>query len=113
MLQDVGGTFGPFSVDERHWVESRIWADAGQCLVALGHSDGSTEAIPISEPGRLLLADKLRQLSEAQILTIFKSADFPDPATGEMNGRVTLWVKAFEDKVRQIADRPACPAIKK
>jgi len=113
MLQDVGLTFGPSAVDERNWVATRIWADAGGCLVALGHSDQSTEVIPISEPGRLLLADKLRQLSEAQILTIFKSADFPDPATGEMNGRVTLWVKAFEDKVRQIADRPACPAIPK
>jgi hypothetical protein len=55
----------------------------------------------------------LSQLSEAQILTIFKAADFPDPATGQMNGSVTLWAKAFEDKVRQIADRPACPAIQK
>ena len=113
MLQDVGSTFGEPSVVEPNWVATRIWADAGRCLVALEHSDRSTEAIPISEAGRLLMANKLKQLSEAQILTIFKSANFPDPATGEMNGRVTLWVKVFEDKVRQIADRPACPAVQR
>ena len=113
MLQDVGATFGPSSVDESHWAAAPIWADAGRCLVALGHSDRTTDVMPISEPGRLLLGAKLRQLSDAQIQTIFTSANFPDPATGEMNGRVSLWVKAFEDKVRQIADRPACPAVQK
>lgn len=113
MLQDVGLTFGPSSVDEGHWAATPIWADAGKCLVALDHSDQSTEVIPISEPGRQLLASKLRQLSEEQILTIFKSAGFPDPSTGEANGRLALWVKAFEDKVRQIADRPACPGPQK
>ena len=112
MLQDVGSTFGPSSVDESHWAATPIWADPGRCLVALGHSDKSTEVIPISEPGRQLLATKLRQLSEAQIGTIFRSAGFPDPSTGG-DGRVTLWVKVFEDKVRQIADRPACPAVAK
>jgi hypothetical protein len=109
MLQDVGSTFGPTSIDEGRWAGSPIWADAGSCLVALDHSDHSTELIPISEAGRVLLASKLRQLSQAQIRTIFKSADFPDPKTGEANGKVAVWVKAFDAKVAQIADRPACP----
>ncbi len=109
ILQDVGSTFGPFSVDETEWVRTRIWADAGQCLVAMGHSDQSTELMPISEAGRELLASKLRQLSEAQIATIFTAANFPEPRTGQSNGNVTAWIKAFEDRVRQIADRPACP----
>jgi hypothetical protein len=110
MLQDVGSTFGPSSVDESHWAGTPIWADAGRCLVALDHSDRTTEVMPISEAGRQLLANKLTQLSEAQITTIFTAAGFADPPAAGTDGRVTLWVKAFEDRVRQIADRPACQA---
>jgi len=109
MLQDVGETFGPVSVNLNQWAGTPVWADAGKCLVALGHSDHTTDVIPISEPGRLLMAGKLRQLSDLQIATIFKSAGFPDPAAGDTNGQLALWVKAFKDRVRQIADRPACP----
>ncbi len=112
MLQDVGMTFGPGAVNESNWAATPIWADAGRCLVDLPHHNAPPDVVPISEAGRLLLAGKLKQLSDAQIGTLFKSAGFPDPATGEVDGHVALWMTTFHDKVRQIADRPPCPASK-
>jgi hypothetical protein len=108
MIHDVGATFGPGKVEETNWAATPIWADARSCTVKLPHRDGTFDMIRISEAGRVLIAGRLRQLSEAQIATIFETAGFPDPVTGETNGDVTLWVKAFRDKVRQIDDRPAC-----
>jgi len=108
MIHDVGATFGPGKVEETNWAATPIWADAGSCTVKLPHRDGTFDTIRISEAGRVLMAGRLRQLSETQIATIFQSAGFPDPASGETNGDVTLWVKAFRDKVRQIDNRPAC-----
>ena len=109
MIQDVGATFGPGKVEESNWAATPIWADAAGCVVRLPHIDGTFDSITISEDGRRMIAGKLRQLSEAQIQTIFNTAGFPDPATGEANGNVAAWVKAFKDKVRQIDDRPSCP----
>jgi len=116
MLQDVGATFGPTKVQHAEWAAMPIWADAGTCVVSfekLPYHGGNFTPIQISEGGRALIADRLRQLSEAQIRTLFQSARFPDPATGVENGDVTMWVRAFQDKVRQIADRPACPPLPK
>ena len=110
MVQDVGATFGPGKVDEPNWAATPIWADVPACIVKLPHVDGTFDSIRISEAGRVLIAGRLRQLSEAQISTIFDAAGFPDPATGDVNGNVTAWVKVFRDKVRQIDNRPACPS---
>lgn len=111
MIQDVGATFGPGKVEEANWAATPIWADVAGCVVRLPHIDGTFDSIRISEAGRVLIASRLRQLSEAQITTIFDTAGFPDPATGEVNGNVTPWVKTFRDKVRQIDNRPVCPAL--
>lgn len=113
ILQDVGATFGPTKVEHEDWAATRIWADEPRCVVSLRqmpYKGGNFAPIQISEEGRKLLASKLTQLSEAQIRTIFESARFPDPATGKTPGDVTAWVRTFQEKVRQIADRPACPS---
>ena len=89
-----------------------IWADEGRCVVSLEqmpYRGGDFTPIQISEGGRALLAGKLTQLSESQLRAMFESARFPDPATGEATGDVTAWVRTFQDKVRQIAQRPPLP----
>jgi len=114
MVQDVGATFGPTKVRYDEWAGTPIWADISGCIVSLEelpYKGGHFQPTQISEEGRLLLANRLRQLSEAQIRTLFQTARFPDPKSGEPAGDVTDWVRTFQDKVRQIAARPACPPL--
>jgi hypothetical protein len=59
----------------------------------------------ISEAGRQFLAARLLQLSDRQIRDLFAAARFAD------EGGVTLdnWVRAFDERARQIVDRAPCP----
>jgi hypothetical protein len=112
-LQDVGETFGPRGVDLEGWRLTRIWADAATCRVSMKDQpyQGATfgEA-RITEAGRRLLADELRQLSPTQVRALFLGARFPAYARQSPAGRdVENWAAAFQDRVRQIADRPPCP----
>ena len=114
MLQDVGATFGPGKVKHDEWAASPIWADPVTCVVSLEtmpYHGGNFTRTEISNAGRLLLAGKLAHLSEAQIRALFQSARFPDPASGDVTGDVDAWVRTFQDKVRQIADRRGCPSL--
>jgi hypothetical protein len=114
MVQDVGATFGPTKVRHEKWAATPIWADPAGCVVSLEnlpYKGGHFRPIQISEDGRVLLAGRLLQLSEAQIRTLFQTARFPDPKRGEPTGDVSEWVRTFQDKVRQIAERPACPPL--
>lgn len=114
MVQDVGATFGPTKVNHAKWSATPIWADSGKCVVSmenLPYRGGQFTPIQISEAGRELLAEKLRRFSESQVRSLFEAARFPDPASGQVPGDVTMWVRTFQDKVRQIADRPACPVV--
>ena len=113
MVQDVGATFGPTKVRHEKWAATPIWADAAGCIVSLEnlpYKGGHFSPIQISEEGRRLVAGRLSQLTESQIRTLFETARFPDPETGEP-GDVSAWVRTFQDKVRQIAERPACPPL--
>ena len=113
MVQDVGATFGPTKVRYEEWAATPIWADTAGCIVSLDdmpYKGGHFQPTQILEDGRRLLADRLSQLSESQIRTLFETARFPDPSTGEA-GDVSGWVRVFQDKVRQIAARPACPRL--
>ena len=113
MVQDVGATFGPTKVRYEEWTATPIWADTARCVVSLEnlpYKGGHFKPVQISEEGRLLLAKRLSQFSESQIRTLFETARFPDPVSGEP-GDVSGWVRAFQDKVRQISDRPACPPL--
>jgi hypothetical protein len=113
ILQDVGETFGPRGVDLDGWRRTPVWADAATCRVSmkdLPYHGATFGEARITEAGRRLLADELRQLSPAQVRALFVAARFPDYARQSRAGRdVDNWVAAFEDRVRQIADRAPCP----
>ena len=109
MLQDLGATFGPTKVNFEEWVARPIWADERQCLISMQSMpyEGILFApTVISEAGRARLSDRLTQLAPGQIHTIFAAARFPDPVSGaEPAADLAPWVRTFQDKVRQIAER--------
>ena len=112
-MQDVGATFGPKGLDLEAWRSTPIWADAATCRVsmkALPFQGATFRDAAISEGGRRFLADLMKQLRPAQIQDLFTASGFTRFARSSAAGRdVNNWVAAFEDKVRQIADRPPCP----
>jgi len=106
MIQDAGSAFGPKKADLHNWQSRPVWADHAQCLVSmkgLPYNGGTFEDVAISEDGRRLLGERLRQLSGDQIGDLFSAAGLTN---------VREWVSAFQDKVRQIVARPPCPAAK-
>ena len=113
MLHDVGATFGPRKAWYHSWATTPIWRDDA-CLVSMDtmpHGGVTFRPVHISEGGRQLLAAKLRRLTDAQIAALFTAARFPDPLTGEQPaGDLAPWVRTFQEKVRAVADRPACPS---
>lgn len=114
LMQDVGTTFGPHSMNLETWSRWPVWADPATCTVSMKGLpfDGATFAdARISEDGRLFLAQRLRALSERQITDLFTAARFPDfPWEHPEDGDVRRWVAAFRDRVRQVDDRAPCPA---
>jgi hypothetical protein len=113
ILHDVGETFGPRAVDLEHWSRTPVWSDPATCGVSmLGLPyDGVAFGQPrITDAGRRFLGDRLRQLSHAQVVALFRGARFPEYVRQSKEGRdVERWAAAFEDRVRQIVDRPPCP----
>ena len=106
MMQDVGSAFGPKKANLASWRSKPMWTDAAKCVVSMKnmpYGGGTFEDVAISEGGRRLLAGRLGQLSRNQIETLFSEAGFD---------AVAEWAAAFQERVRQLADRPACPAIK-
>jgi hypothetical protein len=112
-LQDVGATFGPKGLNLEAWRATPIWADPSTCRVSmksLPYQGATFRDRTISEAGRRLLSDELKQLRRQQVRDLFVASDFTEFAKSTEAGRdAESWVTAFEDKVRQIADRPACP----
>jgi hypothetical protein len=107
MIQDVGSEFGPKKAVLDKWRGQPVWSDPGKCVVSMKHMpyDGGTfKDATISEEGRRLLADRLRQFSASQIDALFTAAGFED---------VPAWTATFQDRVRQIAERQACPTTAK
>ena len=96
MLHDLGSDFGPYKVDLDGWGTTPIWTDSTTCTVSMANLpfDGGTfGSVGISEAGRRLLADRLKQFTHSQLEALFRAAGFTDPDS---------WVAAFDDKVRQI-----------
>jgi hypothetical protein len=112
-VQDLGSTFGPEKVNFIRWTTRPVWTDPATCAVDLDDMPfgGATfAAIRIGEDGRRFLADKLQRLSEAQIRALFTAARFAEYHSPRDPGAdISNWVIAFQQKVRQIADRPPCP----
>jgi hypothetical protein len=112
-IQDAGGTFGRPKLDLASWESHRVWKDPDTCTVEppspLLHGTTFRE-VRISEAGRAFLAERLRRLSRRQVHALFHGAGFGKaPAAKRDRATITDWVRVFEDRVRQIADRPPCP----
>ncbi len=107
MIQDVGSDFGPKKADLGNWRSKPVWADEASCTVTMKwmpYNGGTFEDARISEGGRRLVGDRLKQLSRAQIEALFTAAGVDD---------VHEWASVFQDKVGQIVNRPPCPATTK
>ena len=110
MIQDAGSDFGPKKVELDNWQSRPIWSgDGSQCVLSMKgmpYNGGTFEDVAISEGGRRLLGERLRQLSQEQIGALFTAAGLDD---------APRWVSAFQEKVRQIVERAPCaaPAVKK
>ena len=107
MMQDVGSEFGPKKVDLETWKSKPIWGNESNCMLTMEwmpYDGGTFDNVQISEEGRRLLGDRLKQLTPAQIAALFTAAQLED---------VPAWVAAFQDRVRQMADRQPCPLTTK
>jgi hypothetical protein len=107
MIQDAGSAFGPKKADLHNWRSRPVWADHARCVVSmkdLPYNGGTFDDVAISENGRRLLGERLRQLSADQISALFTAAGLE---------HVPEWVASFQDKVRQIVARPSCPSLSK
>jgi hypothetical protein len=115
LLQDVGSTFGPKRVSFVSWSERPVWSDPATCELTmkdLPFGGATFTNVRITEAGRRFLADRLGRLSERQIRDLFTGARFAEfHAPGDPGGDLGNWVRAFEHKVHEIADRPPCPDL--
>ena len=114
LIQDLGSTFGPNKVNLESWSARRVWSDPATCEVNMKdmpYAGATFVPVRITEEGRRFLADKLKQLSEAQIHALFTGARFPEfHSRRDAGADVGNWVRAFRQKVREIADREPCPS---
>ena len=107
MIQDVGSDFGPKKADLEKWKSLPVWGNESTCLLtmeSMPYDGGTFEEVQITEEGRRLLGDRLKQLTSTQITALFMAAQLDN---------VPQWVAVFQDKVRQISDRRACPITAK
>lgn len=113
-VQDLGSSFGPKKVNFTSWSTRPLWSDAATCEVSMKDMPfaGATfVTVRIGEEGRRFLAGMLRQLSEAQIHALFTGARFAEyHSRRDAGADVMNWVRAFQQKVREIADRAPCPS---
>jgi hypothetical protein len=107
LIHDLGGTFGPRRAQLEGWTAHPVWKDAATCTVSmrgLPYEGGTFPDHRVSEAGRVFLAERLQRLRPEQMRDLFVGARF-GPAGG---AEVEAWVRAFEDRVRQIVDRGPC-----
>jgi hypothetical protein len=123
MISDLGIAFGRSlarnqpraSVNLAEWSKLPIWKDGDRCVGRLSGSITGTLKDPvISEAGRMFLAERLMQISDGQLRDMFEAAHVylrpRDPQDGRSGfPSVDEWVRAFEDKRRQIVQHH-CPA---
>jgi hypothetical protein len=113
MIQDLGSTFGPKSVDLHNWRNTPVWSDRATCSVSMRKLPYGGATFPdrrISEGGRAMLAGLVDQITEPQLFDLFTASRViaHDQVIAEA-GSASAWVHAFQDKIRQIREGPACP----
>jgi hypothetical protein len=109
-LHDVGLTFGAANTWNRNkvgstnltrWAQAAVWKDPARCVANLAKSaTGSLENPRISEPGRAFLAERLAQLTDAQLRDLFTVARVERRAPEHT---VDDWIAAFKQKRDEIA----------
>jgi hypothetical protein len=113
IVQDLGATFGPLKLDLPNWRRVPVWSDRASCTVSMKGLPYGGATFPdhrITEEGRVLLARLLEQLSDAQLTDLFTASGIVSYDHISAEGRQpAAWVAAFNDKVRQVRDGPACP----
>jgi len=120
-ISDLGVTFGKGTllnnsrVDFQAWRSEPVWKDPRKCIANQKKSLTGTLKDPrIGEAGRKFLAGLLSQLSDRQILDMFRAArmDRLEEKIGTPEGerRVTLddWVDVFKKKRAEIVNH-RCP----
>ena len=113
MIQDLGASFGPPKVNLARWRDLPVWHDRTTCTLsmrALPFEGATFEDVRVSEPGRMLAAERLGAVTELQIERLFADARFPQFQAGTADERdLKVWTQAFQSRVRQISDA-RCPA---
>ncbi len=129
MIQDLGFSFGHgYIKDQRQtstaslhgFLKAPIWSDKKQCITQINYYEwtGEEANIQISEEGRKFLVDLLLQLTDDDLINLFVSARlYLKPESINISGQerpVTIidWIKAFRDRVQQIAEH-TCPEFDK
>jgi hypothetical protein len=124
-VKDLGSTFGGSEMlDERAsmnldaWRNHPIWSDARHCVADLAATPGSSLSYPkISEAGRSFLTHLLSQLTDRQIVDLFRvgRADQRDQNEHDVPtvqrrkiAPIFEWVRVFKNKREQII-RAHCP----
>jgi hypothetical protein len=109
LIHDFGATFGPRGANLEGWTRRALFTDPAECTVSMSDlpfRGASFTDTRISEGGRSLLAAQLQQLRPGQVRDLFRAARFE----GFGGGTIEQWATAFEERTRQVVDRPACPA---
>jgi hypothetical protein len=113
MVQDLGATFGPKRVDLNNWRATPVWLDRATCTVSMKTLPYAGATFPdrrISEQGRLMLGGLLGQLSEQQLVDLFTASRMVSHNQVLAEARdAHAWVRAFQDKVRQVREGEPCP----
>ena len=123
LVDDLGATFGGAGaftgsgakMSLSNWAKKPVFDETtyrttgGVCRGVLAPSmscSGGIENPLITEAGRQLLLNRLRQLSDAQLRDLFVAARVTDFCDDAAECGVEAWVAVFKDKVSQIATHP-------
>ena len=117
LVQDAGSNFGngwaplqgdllnKVSLDK--WLAVKVWSDKKKCLLNINAlPNGSLKGRwPVSEEGRLFLANLMKKLTEKQIVDLFTVARI------SMSGKeveIRAWVKGFMEKMNREVINTSC-----
>lgn len=113
IIGDLGATFGPNRVDLVSWTKMAVWADPAACRVSMKGLPFNGATFPdrqISEAGRRFALKLLRQLTAAQLNTLWASSGvtaFPHVAASAHEPQA--WTDAFVAKIKAIESAGPCP----